>query len=166
MQAPTVEALRAQLHVLYPDAITHVDATDATPWSRVVVALAAGCPSSHLTRTAELPTGATTAIEGEAPAGGAPRSKEQIQRVIRGHLPALRACYERALLKDPDAGGRVILGLTVTPRGDVREAAIGDSEEVDAEMGACLRKEAGTMKFPASSDETTIRYPLIFESSG
>ena len=33
-------------------------------------------------------------------------------------------------------------------------------------MGACLRKEAGTMKFPASSDETTIRYPLIFESSG
>lgn len=105
----------------------------------------------------------------ECPIGGCdPRAwrapePEVIQQVVRAAFSDLRACYAAALQKVPDRGGRVALGLDLTPDGDVFRARINSTTFPDTEMQACALRLARSLKFPPPpSGSCTIDYPVLF----
>jgi hypothetical protein len=79
----------------------------------------------------------------------------QVQAVIRANRAALDACAARALV-DPAtaayAGRKVSLILLVAPSGRA-EAALEDSVLDATPLGACLRRAAARMAFPAFRGE-------------
>jgi hypothetical protein len=112
-----------------------------------------------------------TGIDGlcECPVGGCdPKAWKAhdpavIQKVVRAAFDDLRACYDVALKKVPDQGGRVALGLELTPDGDVFRARINATTFPDVEMQACALRLARSLKFPPPpSGSCSIDYPVIF----
>ncbi|HLM73372.1 MAG TPA: protein kinase [Polyangiaceae bacterium] len=105
----------------------------------------------------------------ECPVGGCdPKAwkapePEVIQKVVRAAFGDLRACYAAALQKVPSQGGRVALGLELTPDGDVFRARINSTTFPDTEMQACALRLARSLKFPPPpSGSCTVDYPVIF----
>jgi hypothetical protein len=91
--------------------------------------------------------------------------KEAVRKVIRGHVPAVRACYENAMTKPPYPRGRLKSRFVVGPDGAVRGSCAVDSELKDAALDRCILDHLLTMKFPASIDEgwTVVEYPFVLE---
>lgn len=50
-------------------------------------------------------------------------TKQPIQRVVRQHTPALRRCYEEALEKHPEIGGKLIARWQVLADGRTSEVS-------------------------------------------
>ncbi len=90
-----------------------------------------------------------------------------IRRIIRRHLPRLRYCYARELVKRPTLAGQVVDKFIIDPRGRVSSAtAIG----LDPKVSSCLVTAMRAMVFPAPAGGgiVTVSYPFIFKpvSSG
>jgi Mg-chelatase subunit ChlD len=111
-----------------------------------------------------------TAREGIAQAGrGRQRDGYLDEKIFRNYLttrvvPRARACYNRALSRSPDQGGRVVLEMEVG-KGEVMHAAVREPSLVheDAGLVACLTEAAWALDVPAAKmDERVyvIRYPL------
>lgn len=82
-----------------------------------------------------------------------------IRREIRRHIPEFRACYERALEKQPDLEGKVIATFTVQRDGSVRDAVATGMPPIDA----CIAKVVMTLRFPPNGKGTfVVNYPFVF----
>jgi outer membrane biosynthesis protein TonB len=87
--------------------------------------------------------------------------KSPIRREIRVHMPQFRACYERALVKNPKLEGRVVAKFTIDTNGDVVEASSEGMPEIDA----CITSVVRTLKFPAGYRKVMqINYPFEFRT--
>ncbi len=85
--------------------------------------------------------------------------KSIIQKPIRAKLPAFRACYEKALEKDPKLEGRVSVTFVIGKSGRVREATATGLPLVNA----CMENVMKTIVFPQSpSGNITVNYPFAF----
>jgi hypothetical protein len=88
-----------------------------------------------------------------------------IRAVMDHHLPALRACYELALVDGGRATGKVLAQFTVGPRGTVTEAAVEEMEEGlrRPDVCRCLEQVLTKMEFPRPSDGESqpVATPLI-----
>ena len=87
-----------------------------------------------------------------------------MQAVIAKSRPDFDACVQKAL-QDPVtasfAGRRAALLLLVAPNGKA-EAALEDGELDASPFGACLRRAAGRMTFPAfTGDDVGARIVLV-----
>jgi hypothetical protein len=88
-----------------------------------------------------------------------------MQSIIARSRPALDACVERAV-QDPVtasyAGRKAALLILVTPNGKA-EAALEDGDLDASPFGACLRRAAQKMSFPAfKGEEVGARIVLQF----
>ncbi len=101
------------------------------------------------------------------PRPGAPDAPETIQRVVRAHYDVIRDCYERALKRDPNAAGRVMVRMTIEADGSVSPAKVEDagSTLTDQDAVACVLKAFGDLKFPAPGHTVRIVYPIMFQPS-
>jgi hypothetical protein len=103
----------------------------------------------------------TSATSSGAKPGLAPAA---IAKVVKGNQSRIRACYDRALLSNPDAAGRIDVKLEIARTGKVSSAKAGDESTLAASLNACVLKVFKAMKFPSSKSSTKVSYPVVFAS--
>lgn len=89
----------------------------------------------------------------------------QIMPVMNGAKKRFRTCYENALNYSPDAAGKVTLSLTIAATGRVPVASTTQTGNLPPQVSSCIAAIARTLKFPPSSEQTTVNYPLVFNST-
>jgi Ca-activated chloride channel family protein len=91
-------------------------------------------------------------------------STDVIRRVVRTAFNNFRACYERALARNPNLHGRIGLHLVIGPDGAVDTATAGEDSLGDAEVAACVAGVARRLSFPAveGGGVVVVHYPLVF----
>lgn len=80
-------------------------------------------------------------------------AREEVQRVTRGALSQMRACYTSVLAQTPGLHGRVEVRVVIDPLGEVRTVTSQGSPP-SAALEACATRTFKTLRFPApgSSD--------------
>jgi TonB family protein len=88
-----------------------------------------------------------------------------ITREIRLRLSGVRACYERALRRNPQLGGKLTLRFTISPAGTVTAVDIDDESVGDAELVDCLRALLLRWRFapPGAGGPVEISFPFVFQ---
>jgi TonB family protein len=105
------------------------------------------------------PLGAGASIQGKL-------APEEIARVVRSHLGAIRLCFERALNRDPNLRGTVKVKFVIGPDGKVRSADDAGSQMASTEVVECVRDAFRKLTFPPPDGGTvTVVYPIVFEPS-
>jgi hypothetical protein len=92
--------------------------------------------------------------------------KETIRQVIRRDHREVKACYERALLHQPQLAGRVTIQFVITGRGAVSDSRLSSSSLGSPETEICLAERACRWQFPATNGGGTVvvAYPFNFTS--
>lgn len=100
-------------------------------------------------------------------ADGPPLTRDEIRLVVRAKLPQVRACFDAALERDADIGGRVVLRFTIGPDGRADAIAVEEDQVGDALLAECLREQLRAWQFPQPRGGTpiTIAYPFVFSSA-
>lgn len=152
----------------------------APPAKPDTVASADPCEGGQVTseRGGDGPTG--IGLSGGEGGGGGPGSKptpsepggvvvsgsldrDVIRRVVQAHAAEVRACYERALAKNPELRGRSVVKFTIDGTGKVSTAtATGFDRGVDD----CLARRVKTWEFPRPNGgaAVAVTYPFTFAS--
>ena len=87
--------------------------------------------------------------------------REIVRRVVREHHNEVRFCYERALLRHPLLGGRVVIRFTIATTGRVLGAGVVASSVADPAVGACIADAVRRWQFPASAQTAIVSYPFV-----
>ena len=98
---------------------------------------------------------------GDAPA---PMSmQERIRLVFLESQVALVDCYRPALERDPMTYGEIVVGVSITPAGEVADTQVVFSTITDTDMVECVLSETGGFAFPSHSREAIrASYPFLF----
>lgn len=90
-----------------------------------------------------------------------------IQSVIKRHLPQIRYCYEKVLIRSPTLFGKVATRFVIASNGQVQSAEITESTLGDAEVERCVVAKIQTWRFPRPRGEgiVVVRYPFVFTTS-
>jgi len=100
----------------------------------------------------------TTAYAGEGVL-----DKNEIRKVVREHIEEIRVCYDKVLVKQPEAKAKLVVDFTIGSDGAVKKSSIG-SLEGPAELGPCVNAAVTTWKFPApTGGEVAVSYPFVME---
>lgn len=103
---------------------------------------------------------------------GAPRSAigpdaglapDAVHTVVRAHVPAIRACYERFAKVEGRPMGIVRLGWQIEPSGTVTSVELVASSLHSAAIESCIADDVAHWQFPAAPRGTEVRqYPFEF----
>jgi TonB family protein len=86
-----------------------------------------------------------------------------VARGVRDHLAEVRACYERALKRRGDLGGKLVLRFTLTPAGTVAAVDVDEDTLGDAGVIACVRQAVMRWRFPAPPRRVEVTFPFVFQ---
>jgi hypothetical protein len=88
---------------------------------------------------------------------------ELIQRVVRASFGKFRACYERAIAKNPKAGGKTETRFVIDRDGKVSAAQTSVSGLLPPEMAQCMQTVFQSLEFqPPSEGVVAVTYPIVF----
>ncbi len=94
-----------------------------------------------------------------------PLEAELVRDELRRREPVLHEAYLAALRDQPTLDGRLVVRFNVTEAGEVYAVLVTDSSS--PETGSPLRQAVesivGGLSFPASTGDTTVVFPLVFE---
>lgn len=92
---------------------------------------------------------------------------DQIRGVIQANIDQVQACYERALVRDATAAGRVTVAFVIGPDGSVSDAAISDNA-LDRPAGECIRRAVLSWRYPRPEPPgpVSVRFPFNLSQSG
>ncbi len=94
---------------------------------------------------------------------GPSRSREEIELVFEKNKGAIFALYNRALRRNPNLQGKLVLKLTIDPTGKVTDCSIDSSELNDPEMERKLVQRVKMFRFDAKDVATvTTTKPIDF----
>ncbi len=95
-------------------------------------------------------------------------SQQVVGRVISRSNSRIKFCYEKALQRNPNLGGKVTAGWIVGPTGSVLRANVTQSTIGDAQVEQCIVRVIEQMKFPpcAGGGTAEVTYPWLFKPSG
>ena len=90
--------------------------------------------------------------------------KEVIRSIIRGHVPAVKACYERELSRNLDLKGKISSRFTIAADGTVVTSGIMSSTMNNAKVEDCVGREICNWVFPKPIGGGTVivSYPFSF----
>jgi hypothetical protein len=90
--------------------------------------------------------------------------RKVITEVIREHHREVRACYEVAVVKQPDLAGRVLSQFTISGAGDVVAVALRDSTLGNPTVEECVCRRLWSWKFPKpqGGGNVDVVYPFNF----
>lgn len=107
-----------------------------------------------------------TSITTEAPDITGEIDEGTVRRVALRHMAAIKYCYEKALIRDPNAKGKIVVRITIGQTGRVVEADIESSTIKDAEMLSCILRMVRRWRFPnPKGGEVVVTYPFVFVAS-
>lgn len=93
--------------------------------------------------------------------------REAVARTVNSHLQEVRACYERALLKEPALAGKVVLEWSISTSGAVTSAKTRTSTLRNSSVESCILNSLKTWRFPpAKGGQVIVSYPFMFNSVG
>lgn len=92
--------------------------------------------------------------------------RDAIRRVVQKNIRQIQACYERALNKDPDLYGKVVLRWEIDSRGRALNTSVKKTTLNSREVEKCMMNRLRTWKFPASprNQVADVSYPFVFNS--
>lgn len=90
---------------------------------------------------------------------------EVIQREVRLHQGAYRACYEDGLRRNPSLQGRVEVRFVIARDGSIQIAQDGASDLPDTAVRACVVKSFYSLSFASPGGQVRVTYPLVFVPS-
>lgn len=91
-------------------------------------------------------------------------SREAIRRVVRQHLPEVKACYEQGLVGQPDLEGRVAVRFIISPSGAVQSALVQDTSLHHGKVESCVTGAVQRWGFPTPENGgiVVVSYPFQF----
>lgn len=104
-----------------------------------------------------IPGGAEESFEGTI-------DRDAIRRVVQENMRQIKACYERALNKDPALHGKVVMSWVLNDKGRVTAASVSSTTMNSSEVEQCMISRLRTWQFPATpkGQEADITYPFAF----
>ena len=93
--------------------------------------------------------------------------REAVAKTVNAHLQEVRACYERALLREPGLAGKVVLEWNISTAGKVVSAKTKTSTLSNASVEGCILQNLKGWTFPpAKGGVVIVSYPFLFNSVG
>jgi len=106
------------------------------------------------------------AIKTEAPAVDGELDPNMVAKEVRTRLGAIKACYERALKRNPNLSGKVVIHWTITQAGTVSGVDVEQDTLGDAEVASCIKSLIARWRFPApSGGSVDVSFPFVFQAS-
>jgi hypothetical protein len=94
-------------------------------------------------------------------------SREEIAKVVNAHYQQIRACYERALLREPGLAGKLQIEWTIDVAGGVSQVKTKTTTLKSTDVINCILDNVKTWRFPKPvGGEVVVNYPFIFNSAG
>ena len=92
--------------------------------------------------------------------------RDAIRRVVQANIKQIKACYERALNKDPGLYGKISIQWTIGPGGRVLEASTKTTTMNSPEVENCAVNRLKTWKFPEppADQVAVVSYPFVFQA--
>jgi hypothetical protein len=92
---------------------------------------------------------------------------EVIQRIVRQSFGDVRACYEKALRRDTNLRGRVVVRFVIGLDGRVTWTGDGGSDLLDTEVVHCVIESFRSLVFPPPERGVVrVVYPIYFAPAG
>lgn len=93
--------------------------------------------------------------------------KDDIEKVIRRRLGAIKMCYERELAVSPSLAGKVSVSFTIDAQGRVSAASIKSTTLNNPKVENCILRTFKRMRFPApvGGGIVNVTYPFVFKSA-
>ena len=108
----------------------------------------------------------TGIVKSEAPAVDGELDPSLVSKEVRTRIGAIKACYERALKRNPNLSGKVKVRWTITAAGTVSAVEIEEDSMGDNEVSSCIKGLVSRWRFPApSGGSVDVVYPFVFQSS-
>ncbi|WAS90839.1 AgmX/PglI C-terminal domain-containing protein [Nannocystis punicea] len=108
----------------------------------------------------------TTIVTAAAPARADDETLYQslIRRIVRAHMPEVRACYDEGLTRKPELAGSLTVDFEIGTDGHVVRSEVKDSTLADAKVEACVAATVRGWLF-VRPDEGTVKvsYPFAFK---
>ncbi len=94
-------------------------------------------------------------------------SQQDIRRVVRKNINAVRFCYEKELIKNPSLSGKVVVKFIIAADGRVQQARIESSTIGNKQVEKCIIYAVRRFKFPKpkGGGVVSVKYPFIFKSN-
>ena len=87
-----------------------------------------------------------------------------VERELRAHLGAFKACYERELRRDPRLQGHLVLHFTIGPIGRVTAVAVDDDTVASPPAARCVTMLLARWRFPAPArGSVDVIAPVVFD---
>jgi hypothetical protein len=92
--------------------------------------------------------------------------REAIRRVIQANYNVIRFCYEKALERDRDLYGKLVLEWDIAERGRVTRAIVKSSTLNNSAVASCIIARLKTWTFPEPPPNQigVVAYPFVFTS--
>lgn len=105
-------------------------------------------------------------VKSEAPAVDGDLDPGIVAKEVRSRLGAIKACYERALKRNPNLSGKVVIHWTITAAGTVSGVDVEQDTMGDAEVSSCIKSLVARWRFPApSGGSVEVSFPFVFQAS-
>src|SRR5690606_7899962 len=88
----------------------------------------------------------------------------ELVRALRARMPAVQRCYEHELTRgNPDAEGRLTIGLTVMPVGSLANVRAAENQTGSEALAACTIRNLRTVRVRVGPTEPIeLEYPIVF----
>ncbi len=105
-------------------------------------------------------------VKSEAPAVDGSLDPNLVAKEVKARIGAIKACYERALKRNPNLSGKIVVHWTITAAGTVSGVDIEQDTIGDSEVASCIKGLVARWRFPApSGGAVEVSYPFVFQSS-
>lgn len=122
------------------------------------------------TTTAGLNTsgGEFVSLQDDAMAVESGLTKEEVGRVIHGHLSEIRYCYESAMVRSAHVEGKLLVDFVIGGSGVVKSAQVKQSNLGDPRLDDCIVRRLVKWKFPNPKGgvDVSVSYPFLFKTLG
>ncbi|HEY8925547.1 MAG TPA: AgmX/PglI C-terminal domain-containing protein [Polyangia bacterium] len=108
----------------------------------------------------------TGVVKSEAPAVDGELDPGIVAKEVRSRLGAIKACYERALKRNPNLSGKVVVHWTITAAGTVTGIDVENDTLGDSEVASCIKGLVARWRFPApAGGSVEVSFPFVFQAS-
>jgi outer membrane biosynthesis protein TonB len=105
-------------------------------------------------------------VKSEAPAVDGQLDPGVVSKEVRTRLGAIKACYERALKRNPTLSGKVVVHWTITAAGTVSGIDVENDTMGDNEVSSCIKSLIARWRFPApAGGSVEVSFPFVFQAS-
>ena len=105
-------------------------------------------------------------VKSEAPAVDGELDPSIVSKEVRSRLGAIKACYERALKRNPSLSGKIVVHWTITAAGTVSGIDVENDTLGDSEVASCIKSLVARWRFPApAGGSVEVSFPFVFQAS-